>query len=223
MFGRRTKAEVAYYVNQSHNVISSAASAQNPELLGYNPYYTSENPPPGWPLPPMFVDLLASQGIQLLAVVKTLNLGGLTNRGVEFSISHSFNAWLSGYANYSFQDTPKQREKEGDPLRIPSVSIGVAPPNRYNVNLTANRSRYIGVVELNHADKAFWTDVLSEQYYGYSRPYTMVNATFGVRWADGKITTSVKALNIANQQIQQHNFGDILKRSVMAEVRFGPW
>src|SRR5512135_503635 len=118
---------------------------------------------------------------------------------------------------------PKQREKEGDPLRIPSVSIGVAPPNRYNVNLTANRGRYIGVVELNHADKAFWTDVLSEQYYGYSRPYTMVNATFGVRWADGKITTSVKALNIANQQIQQHNFGDILKRSVMAEARFGPW
>ena len=221
MFGRRTTAEVAFYVNQSNNIISSAASAQNPELLGYNPYYTSENPPPGWPLPPIVIDLLANEGILLPAVVKTLNLGGLTNRGVEFSINHSFNAWLSGYANYSYQDKPKQREAEGDPLRVPSVSIGVAPPNRYNAGVTVNRSRYIGVLEVNHADKAFWTDVLSEQYYGYSRGYTMVNATFGVRWADGKITTSVKAINLANQEIQQHNFGDILKRSVVAEVRFG--
>jgi len=221
MFGRRTTAEVAFYINQSDNVISSAASAQNPELLGYNPYYTSQNPPPGWPLPPFVLDLLANAGIYLPAVVKTLNLGGLRNRGLEFSINHSFNSWLNGYANYSFQDKPKQREEAGDLLRVPSVSIGVAPPNRYNAGITINRSRYLGVVAVNHADKAFWTDVLSEQYYGYSRGYTMVDATFGIRWADGKITTSVKAVNIANQEIQQHNFGDVLKRSVIAEVRFG--
>jgi hypothetical protein len=48
----------------------------------------------------------------------------------------------------------------------------------------------------------------------------MVSASFGVRWADGKVTTSVKGTNLFNQAIQQHVFGDILKRSLVGEVRF---
>jgi hypothetical protein len=47
----------------------------------------------------------------------------------------------------------------------------------------------------------------------------MVNGNLGVRWADGKVTTSVKAINLFNQEIQQHVFGDFLKRSLTAEVR----
>ena len=75
------------------------------------------------------------------------------------------------------------------------------------------------MLSVNYSDKAFWTDVLNEQFYGYSRTYTMVNASFGIRWADGKVTTSLKATNLANQDIQQHIFGDILKRSIVGEVR----
>ena len=48
----------------------------------------------------------------------------------------------------------------------------------------------------------------------------MVNGSFGMKWAQGRVTTLVKATNIFNKDIQQHIFGDIIKRSVMFEVRF---
>ncbi|PYQ21822.1 MAG: hypothetical protein DMF79_07260, partial [Acidobacteria bacterium] len=66
----------------------------------------------------------------------------------------------------------------------------------------------------------FWTDVLGSSFSGFTDAYTMVSASFGVRWAGGKVTTSVKGTNLFNQTIQQHVFGDILKRSLVGEVRF---
>jgi len=40
-----------------------------------------------------------------------------------------------------------------------------------------------------------------------------------VKWAGGKITTSIKGTNLGNQEIQQHVFGDIIKRSLVGELR----
>jgi len=34
--------------------------------------------------------------------------------------------------------------------------------------------------------------------------YTLVNGSFGVRWAGGKVTTSIKSNNILNRTVQQH-------------------
>jgi hypothetical protein len=48
----------------------------------------------------------------------------------------------------------------------------------------------------------------------------MVNATLGVKLAEGRVMISLKGLNLGNEKIQQHVFGDILKRSVLAELRF---
>jgi len=42
---------------------------------------------------------------------------------------------------------------------------------------------------------------------------------FGVRWNDGKYTTSLKVSNLMNADIQQHVFGDIMKRQLVAELR----
>jgi hypothetical protein len=41
-----------------------------------------------------------------------------------------------------------------------------------------------------------------------------------VRWAGERVVTSVKILNLANQEVMQHIFGDVLKRQVVGEVRF---
>jgi hypothetical protein len=35
-----------------------------------------------------------------------------------------------------------------------------------------------------------------------------------------KIVTTLKLTNIGNQEVQQHIFGDILRRQVVGEVRF---
>jgi hypothetical protein len=36
-----------------------------------------------------------------------------------------------------------------------------------------------------------------------------------------RLVTSLKITNLANSEVQQHIFGDILKRQVIGEVRYG--
>jgi hypothetical protein len=48
-----------------------------------------------------------------------------------------------------------------------------------------------------------------------------VNCSFGVRWSEGRVMTSIKAINLLNDDIQQHIFGDILKRRIFGEVQVG--
>ena len=62
--------------------------------------------------------------------------------------------------------------------------------------------------------------MLTNAYSGYSDAFTLVNASVGMKWANGRITTLVKATNLLNRDIQQHVFGDIIPPSVNFEVRF---
>ena len=70
------------------------------------------------------------------------------------------------------------------------------------------------------ATAAFWSDVLTPAFHGYTDGYTLVNGSFGVRWNNGAVTTLLKVTNLFNQSIQQHIFGEILRRTVVGEVRF---
>ena len=36
-----------------------------------------------------------------------------------------------------------------------------------------------------------------------------------------QLTTTVKFINLANEDVQQHVFGDVLKRQVIGELRVG--
>ena len=38
-------------------------------------------------------------------------------------------------------------------------------------------------------------------------------------WLGGQLTTSAKFINLLNEDVQQHVFGDILKRQVIGELR----
>jgi hypothetical protein len=46
---------------------------------------------------------------------------------------------------------------------------------------------------VSYTDEAFWQDVLD--FRGLTDAYTLLNAGFGVTWADGKIVSSIKARN----------------------------
>ena len=73
---------------------------------------------------------------------------------------------------------------------------------------------------MSYTDDAFWQDVLDDPYHGTTKAYTLVNGGFGVRWGSkDQVTTAVKATNLANQDVQQHVFGDITKRQVVGELR----
>jgi outer membrane receptor protein involved in Fe transport len=179
--------------------------------------YTATNPPPGWQLPPALLTQMAALGIYLPRTAFTyLNLGPTRQKGLELSVDHRINRAISAFANYSWQGKPIVLS---DPHPYPTSELALPPTNRFNIGLNADGSRYLGSVSVNYSDKAFFSDVLSSPYHGYTDAYTMLNGSFGVKWSGGKITTLVKGTNLTNEDIQQHVFGDIIKRSVVAEVR----
>ncbi len=234
----RTTLGLAVYQNETDdniNFTQLTPSAQFPQGLPGLTFYSPTNPARGISVPgaqlvvvnPLIMAFLAQIPPQFggprplpHTAFTYLNLGPIRNRGVELSIEHSFTNEVSASANYSYQDEPKVLDPESGQIRYPNSEIGLPPTNRFNFALNYNGPRYLGNVSVNYADEAFWVDVLTSPFHGATDSYTMVNASFGVKWADGKVVTSVKGTNLLNQEILQHVFGDLIKLSLVAEVRF---
>ena len=197
-----TVLSAAFFVNKSKNDIffTEVAAAR----------WTHLNPPPGWPLPPGAI-FLATQGAGFPALFTYQNFGKLTQKGIELGVDSTVNRYLSLYANYSYQAEP---EPEGYPL----TELNIPAENRFNAGFAVNYNRFLGNLAVTYTDSAFWQDVLDARYSGTTEAYTLVNAGFGVKWSD-RFTTSIKAINIANEDVQQHVFGDVMKRQFVAELR----
>jgi TonB-dependent receptor-like protein len=141
-----------------------------------------------------------------------LNFGRVTQKGVELGLESGVNANVDVYANYSWQAEPEPDGFDISELNLPAK-------NRFNVGARFSNRRALGNLSISYSDSAFWQDVLDDRYHGTTDAYTLVNGGFGLRWFDGQLTTSVKVINLANQEIQQHVFGDILKRQWVGELR----
>lgn len=196
-------------------------------------FYSAANPARGLTvagqpitLPPVLMTVLANIPAQfggpilLPSVASTyLNFGPLRQRGVELSVEHQITHDVSAYANYSYQPTPTVLDPDSDQIRYPLTEINIPAKNRFNAGVSASTGRFIGNAQVSFVDKAFWQDVLNPDFAGFTKSYTLVGATVGARWADGKVVTSIKGTNLLNQTIQQHVYGDILKLGVVGEVR----
>jgi outer membrane receptor protein involved in Fe transport len=159
--------------------------------------------------------------IRLPSKVATyLNLGPLRNRGFEASIEHRVNnQWLLS-GNYSYQETPKVLDAGSGQIRYPISEVGLPAKNRFNLAASYNGPRFLGNVNVSYADRAFWNDVLNEVYWGFTDSYTLLNATAGVKFAQGKAQLSLRGTNLLNQKVLQHIYGDLSRISVMAELRY---
>ncbi len=211
-FGGRTTAGAAVYLNRRDDPISFV-----PLPIDADPY-TAENPPPGWLLPPQALTFMALVGAVLPRTAFTYaNLGPTQQVGAELWVDHRISRSMSTWFNYSWQGEPRILESDNP---FPPTELSLPPTHRINVGASLDGSRFLGNVSVSAATDAFWSDVLTPEFHGYSDGYTMVNGSFGLKWNDGAITTLVKVTNLFNQSIQQHVFGDILRRTVVGEVRF---
>jgi iron complex outermembrane receptor protein len=174
--------------------------------------YGAGNPPPGWPLPPVVLEVLAAAGSPLPSAFTYLNLGTVRDKGIELGVDAAVNRHLNVFTNYSYQWEP---EVEGFALS----EVNLPPNNRFNAGFNFNVNRVFGNLSASYTDEAFWQDVLDARFAGSTEPYTLVNAGVGVRWLGDKLTTSLKVTNLANEEVLQHIFGDITKRQVVGELR----
>jgi outer membrane receptor protein involved in Fe transport len=244
--GRKTTIGLAVYQNDTNNNINFTyllPSQDYPQGLPGLEYYTARNPAQGVGavsgrplvdpltgnpgLNPILMAALAQVPPQLggpillpYKVATYLNLGPIRNRGIEASIEYrASHEWvISG--NYSRQHTPEVLDAAADQLRYPVIEVTVPPQNRFNLGVSYNGRRLLGNANVSYSGRAFWNDVLGPEYYGFTDAYSIVNATVGVKLADGRATISLKGTNLLNEKIMQHIYGDLMRRSIVAELRF---
>jgi outer membrane receptor for ferrienterochelin and colicins len=191
--------------------------------------YRATSPPPGWtaalaPLPPAaalgVLEVLPPPCASPTAPCTTgglpsefsyLNLGEVINKGFELGIDGAVNEALNVFANYSYQANP-------DP-DFDISEVNLPPNNRFNLGFNFSQGRYLGNLSYTWVDEAYWQDVLDARYHGPTDAYSQVNGAFGLKWAGDKLVTTVKVINLLNEDIQSHVFGDILKRQVIGELR----
>jgi iron complex outermembrane receptor protein len=181
--------------------------------------YTPAAPPPGWPLPPGILGVLAALNppVVLPSRFTYLNLGTITDKGVELGVDVAATRYLNVFTNYSFQAKPVARDL---PAGTTINDVNWPPKNRLNAGFDFSYQRFLGNMTVSYTDEAYWQDVLDARFAGVTEPYTFINAGFGVRWAGERLVTSVKVTNLTNEDVMQHIFGDVLKRQVVGEVRF---
>jgi outer membrane receptor protein involved in Fe transport len=197
----RAIVSAAFYVNRAKDDIFFTERTDS--------RWTATNPPPGFPLPPAVINFVPGRFFP--AAFTYQNFGRSTQKGIELGVNATINPNVGAFVNYSFQAEPD--------ANFPLAELNLPAKNRFNVGVNFNRNRFLGDLNITYSDSAFWQDVLDDRYHGTTEGYTLVNGGFGVKWMGNRLTTSVKGTNLANQTIQQHVFGDIIKRSVVAELR----
>ena len=202
----------SFFVNQRDDSINFTELPRS-----FDPY-TAAHPPPGWRLPPIVLAQMAQLGVFLPRTAFTyLNLGPTRQAGMELWLEQQVSRSLAASINYSWQSEPEILD---DPNPYLPGELNLPPTHRFNAQMTWNGSRLLGSASVNAATDAFWSDVLIPAYHGYTDGYATVNGSLGVKWQGGAITTTVNVTNLFNQTIQQHIFGDLLRRTVVSEIKF---
>ena len=209
--GSSTGLGAAVYVNRGDRSLIGVPVAPD-----FDPY-TAESPPVGWVLPPQALTLMSGAGIHLPRTVsRFVNRGGTRNTGLELWLDQGLGPSTAVRVAYSWQARPVVLDDERP---YPVAQLSLPPAHRLAVLGMFDGSRFLGSAGVVGATRAFWADVLSSEYHGFSSAYLSVDAAFGVKWRSGGLVTSVKVTNLLNRTIQQHVFGDFLRRAVFAELR----
>ena len=139
------------------------------------------------------------------------NLGEVRNKGFELSFDAQPLRQVSAFANYSWQAKP-------DPKDFPISKINLPATHRFNAGLGVDHGRILGDISVGYTSKAYFRDVLDATYAGFTNAFTVINTSVGVRLAGDNATFVVKVRNLANEPVQNHLFGDLLKRQVVGEL-----
>ena len=220
--------EVAYTGNLNQRATVSAAFFYTKYQDGIYFTQTAEwlTAPPGFPgLGPftpnqVWGGFLAASGLRFPSNFTYRNLGEVKNKGIELGIDGSLMDNLSGYVTYSFQADPIPSFTGLTPEQA-LAEINRPSKHQFTLGVSGRTDRFFGSLSVNRSSRAFWQDVLDARFHGFTNANTSVNLTLGTTWSDGRYSASMKTTNVMNDTIQQHIFGDILKRMVVFEFKMG--
>jgi len=204
VLGRRATMTASVYWNTTVDAIFFTQTAR----------YTAANPPLTWPpqIPTFVLNLIPPPGLPSLFSYQ--NLGTVHDKGIELGVDGVVNRYLNVNVNYSYQADPDVEGFDPSETNFPAN-------NRFNAGFNFNYGRYLGNFMVSYTGDAYWQDVLDQRFAGTTDAFTLVNLGVGVKWMQDRLVTSLKINNLANSEVLQHVFGDIIKRQVVGEVRYG--
>jgi outer membrane receptor protein involved in Fe transport len=169
---------------------------------------------------PVFMATLGALGQRLPETAsRYLNLGPIRQRGIELSLDHRFSGAVAAFANYSYQRTPEVLTPKSGQLPYFASEVGIPARDRFNAGVNVNTRRFLAHASVNYTGEAYWVEVLAPLFAGATDSFAQVNASFGVKWMDGRLTTTVKAVNLLNEEIRQHVYGDLTRLNLVFEAR----
>ena len=177
-------------------------------------FYGPHAPPPGWtenrgPAPLLPKDF------------SFVNLGSVRDRGLELG-ARVERRQVTLRGSYTFQDTPRLKSGIDAPLQI-----NRPPRHQLAGGASFVTAQWSASVDANFGDDAFWADVFTEPFWGYTDAFVNVNAH--TTYALGRRSTSpgqpawrvwVDATNLLDRRIKSHVFGDVIGRKVTAGIRW---
>lgn len=170
-------------------------------------FYSPADPPPGWPLPNVLLAL-----IPLPKTFSYRNIGEVDNQGIELGVQGRVLPTTRVNLNYTWQDEP-------DPTGIAVEELNIPPTHTLNFGLNGTWERFLYQGSVNYVDEAFWADVLDARFHGTTEAFTTLNLSFGYEFPQG-LRAMLKATNVTDEPFQQHVFGDVIGRRVLAEVTY---
>jgi outer membrane receptor protein involved in Fe transport len=147
-------------------------------------------------------------------VFSFVNLGRVRDRGVELAANIEWQR-LTLQGSYTLQDVPKLTSESTLPLEINR-------PARHQAGggLTYTAGRWSAAGDLHYTDRAFWSDVLTPPFWGYTDAYLNVNARVSYRLRSPAWELWLGATNLLDQKIKSHVFGDTLRRRVTTGLQW---
>lgn len=217
--GKKSLFSAAWYYNKVSDEIFFTAKS----------FYTK--PPPGFTTLPQFAALgplgpvLATgvwNGVQAAAKFPSeytyLNLGSVKQKGLELGFDSAFGPSMTYYVNYSYQNEPVP-SFPGFTAAAALAEINIPAKHRFNYGVTTSIWKIFYTVDASFVGEAYWQDVLDSRYSGRTSKYTVSNLVIGTKFAHNKATLQARVNNMGGVPVQQHIFGDVMKRSFMIELK----
>ena len=177
-------------------------------------FYGPGVPAPGWPYDPLLMPFVVN-------TFSFVNLAELRNRGVELASKLDWprlsgNRHLSVQGSYTFQADPVLKTGLSFPIEINR-------PARHRAGgaVIYETSTWNATGDLHYTDRAFWADVLTSQYWGYTDSFVALDARASYhpknerRWE-----VWVAGTNLLDEKIKSHVYGDTIRRKVTVGINW---
>jgi hypothetical protein len=110
---------------------------------------------------------------------------------------------------------------DGDGLVADTAAfVNIPAENRLSLGIQVDRGRWFTSATIDHVAEAFWQDVLTSDFWGYTDDYTLVGLAGGWRWSQVGLELSAKVTNLFDDAIQQHIYGDEIGRRATVSLGY---